>query len=110
MVSVGPGTDARELEVVGIGHLLRGLFLRIAHGEGEAVAGRVGDGVFLGLEIKADLRLHVGRGSPAHQRVDGARRLRLVLQAPASGLGLSGLHGRFRRSEDARHHDASILL
>ncbi len=49
-VSMRPGADAAELEIVRIGHGLARLLLRLENGIGDAVLRRVGDGLFLGLE------------------------------------------------------------
>lgn len=104
-----PGDFAVIPEIVGIGNLTALRLVRLLDAEGNAVALRIGDGLFLALEAQAHLALHVGRGGVAHQRVDLARRLRLEFQNPVTGLGGAGLHGRLGRAENARRHFSYLV-
>src|SRR5262245_20292716 len=99
-----PRALAPEAEVVGVG---------LAHGAagrglqqliGDAVGDRVGDGLVFAVEAQADLRLHVARAGPAHQGIDLARRLRLVLEHPFLGARGPRLHGGLGGSIDAGNH------
>src|SRR5581483_208058 len=58
-------------------------------------------------ESQADLRLHIPRAGPAHQRIDLARGLGLVLEQPLLGAGRARLHGGLGRLVDAGSHCAS---
>ena len=69
----------------------------------------VGDRLFLAREAQAELALGVGRGGPAHERLDPSRRIGLELKRPAPGAGVAGLHGRLGRAEDTDLHDVLAL-
>src|SRR5271165_3075678 len=77
-----PGNDAIRREIVGIGQDLPDRRLRILDPIGDPVSFGVGDRLRLGVELQPDLRLHVARTRPAHQRLDHARRFGLVFQDP----------------------------
>src|SRR6185312_7760964 len=51
----------------------------------------------------------VGRACPAHQRVERARRLGLVLQDPILGLGPARLHGILRRLINPCTHETTFI-
>src|SRR6516165_4318395 len=71
--SMRPGNDPVRREIVGIGQDLARDRLRLFDPVGDAVALGVGDRLLLGAETQLDLRAHVGRTRPAHQRLDLAR-------------------------------------
>src|SRR5262245_19009887 len=91
--SMCPCAVAAEAEIVGIGLAHRATWLWLHNAVGDAAAFGVGDRLLLGLEGEADLRLHVARARPAHQRIDLARHLRLVLEEPLLAAGRTRLHG-----------------
>ena len=59
------------------------------------------------VECTADFLLHVAGTRPAHQRLDVARLLRLVVEHPFFGVGLAGLHRRAGRSVNTCGHEAN---
>src|SRR3954470_6826893 len=56
---VGPGLDATEREIVGIGDLTLPGILRLDHLIGNALALAIGHRLFLGIEMQRELLLHV---------------------------------------------------
>ena len=87
-----PGLDALEGEIVGVGDRPLRRILGLDHLVGDALALAIGDRLFLAVEMQGQLLLHVARGGPAHQRLDGPRLLRLVVELPFPGLGPARLH------------------
>src|SRR5258708_2528661 len=92
MGSVRPGLAAPERKIVGIGDLPVQRLLRLDHLVGDALALAIGDRLVPGMEVQRDLLLHVTGRRPAHQRLDRARLLRLVVELPFLGLGPARLH------------------
>src|SRR5579864_3435670 len=90
---MGPGAAPPGREIVRIGNA-RPAAGRLAfeHLVGNAFAVAIGDGLFFALEEQPQFLLHIARRGPAHQRLDQARLLRLVIQHPLLGLGGAGLH------------------
>src|SRR5262245_60565225 len=99
-----PGFGALEGKVVGIGDgpARRGLGLEDV--VGDAVALAIGDRLLRAVEPQPHLLAHVAGAGPAHQRLDLARLLGLVLEHPFFGLGGARLHRRFCRFIDACDH------
>src|SRR5271165_3222074 len=77
-----PGNDAIRLKIVGIGYDLAGRRLRVLDPIGDAVALGIADRLVPGVEAQLDLRFHIARARPAHQRIDRARNLGLVFEDP----------------------------
>src|SRR5882757_1580355 len=102
--SVRPGLGAPEREIVGIGDLPVRRILRLDHLIGNALALAIGDRVFLGVEVKRELLLHVAGRGPAHQRLDRPRLLGLIVELPFAGLGTSRLHRVFGGLKNACGH------
>src|SRR5262250_1368788 len=71
--SVCPGALAPEAKIVSVGFAHRPSRRRLTQVVSNAIALGVGDGLFRVVERQANLRLHVGRTGPPHQRVDLAR-------------------------------------
>src|SRR5262245_6303566 len=101
---VRPGLAAAEREIVGIGDLTIGRSVGLDHLVGNALALAIGDRVFLAVEADGELLLHVARRGPAHQRLDRARLLGLVVELPFVRLGPARLHRVFGGLEDACSH------
>src|SRR5216684_9077559 len=101
---VGPGFAAPECKIVGIGGLPARRLLRLAHLIGDALALAIGHGLFLGVEAKRELLLHVAGTGPAHQRLDRPRLLGLIIELPFPGLGGPRLHGVFGGLRDTCGH------
>src|SRR5882757_1640591 len=104
MGSVGPRLPAAECKIVRIGDLAMRRILRLDHLVGDALAFAIGGRLLLGLEVERELLLHVAGRSPAHQRLHGARLLRLVVQLPFPGRGTSRLHRVFGGLKNACGH------
>src|SRR5689334_10400080 len=105
---VGPA----PFEILRIRLLQQPLRRRLEQPVGDAVAFGIGDRLLLGVEPQRELLIHVARGSPAHQRVGGAPHRRLIIEHPAPGVGLAGLHGGSRWFVDPGpgRHDRSDRL
>src|SRR5229473_1814529 len=101
---VGPGFGAPECEIVGIGGLPARRLLRLAHLIWDALALAIGHGLFLAVEAKRELLLHVAGTGPAHQRLDRPRLLGLIIELPFPGLGGPRLHGVFGGLKDTCGH------
>src|SRR2546423_5836890 len=84
--SVRPGAAAIVSEIIRVGDRSAHFGLRFGELVSNAAALAVGDRLFLGVELQAQLLSHVARGGPAHQRLDGAPRLRLLFEHPEPGL------------------------
>ena len=83
--------------------------LRIEHLVRDAVALGIGDRLLGGRKPQPHLLAHVAGRGPAHQRLDLARLLGLVVEHPFPGLGGARLHRRLRRLVDPCHHDRACL-
>src|ERR1700722_20191377 len=101
---VGPGFDAPERKVIGIGGLPAGRLLRFKHLIGDALAFAIRHGVFLGVEVNGELLLHFAGAGPAHQRLDGPRLFRLIIELPFPRFGDPRLHRVFGGLKDACDH------
>src|SRR5437762_181709 len=99
-----PRLAAPEGKIVGIGRLTPRRLLRLDHLIGDALALAIGDGVFLGVEAKGELLLHIAGRGPAHQGLDRPRLLRLVIELPFPGLGPARLHRVFGGLKNACGH------
>src|ERR1700726_4428720 len=86
---VSPRLAAPERKIVGIGGLAADRFFRLDHLVGNALALAISHGLFLGIETKRELLLHVGRRGPAHQGLDRPRLLRFIFELPFTDPGLS---------------------
>src|SRR3954453_15804131 len=102
--SMRPGLAAAEREVVRIGDWTAHRFLRLDYLIGDALALAIGDRLFLAVEVQRDLLLHVAGRGPAHQRLDRARLLGLVVELPFLGLRPAGLHRVLGGLENACGH------
>lgn len=109
LASVRPGLHAVEAEIVRIGQLLAGGFLRRDHAIFDAFTLRIGFGCFLRFEIQANLLLRIRAGRIAEHRIDAARTGLVEFQNPAVGLGLARLHGGFSRTIDLGRHALTLL-
>src|SRR5712671_3601941 len=107
---VGPGFAAPECKIVGIGGLSARGLLWLNHLIGNALALAIGHGVFLGVEAKGKLLLHVAGRGPAHQRLDRLRLLGLIFELPFSGLGRPRLHRVFGGLKNACGHGSQGLV
>lgn len=105
-----PGDDPVRGEVVGIRKRFAGDRFRLLDAIRDAVALRIGDRLVLGVELELDLRLHVGRARPAHQRLDRTRNLGRVFQHPLVIFRPPRLGRRTGRKIDARGHGVLYLL
>src|SRR5450631_2109195 len=101
---VGPGFGAPECKIVGIGGLPARRLLRLAHLIGDALALAIGYGLFLAVEAKRELLLHVAGTGPAHQRLDRSRLLGLIIELPFTGLRGPRLHRVFGGLKDTCSH------
>src|SRR5436190_4660946 len=103
--SMRPRDTPPEGKIVRIGQSAarRGI-LGLEHLVGDGVALAIGDRFLLGMEAQPHLLLHVGRAGPAHQRLDLARLLRLVIEHPFPDVGGAGLHRGSCRLVDAGNH------
>src|SRR5689334_14971035 len=101
---MGPGRPARVSEIIGVRHSLSPRRRALKDMVSNAVAFAIGDGFVLGVERKPQLLLHIARTGPAHQRLDGARLLGLVVEHPFFGLCRSRLHRGAGRLVDPRGH------
>src|SRR5216684_85776 len=101
---VGPGFGAPECKIVGIGGLPARRLLRLAHLIGDALTLAIGHGLFLAVEAKGELLLHVAGTGPAHQRLDRLRLLGLIIELPFTGLGGPRLHRVFGGLKDTCGH------
>src|SRR5450432_3195299 len=99
---MGPGFAAPECEIIGIGHLPVGRLLRLDDLVGNTLALAIGNRLFLGVEVKGELLLHVGGRGPAHQRLDRAGLFRFVVEPPLPGDGPARLHRVFGGLKNAR--------
>src|SRR5436190_3652698 len=102
--SVGPRAAAIVGKIIRVGDRSARRRLRLGELVRNAAPLAIRDRLFLGVELQAQLLAHVARGGPAHQRLDGARRLRLVFEHPELGLGGAGLHRGLGRLVDACNH------
>src|SRR4029453_464019 len=68
--SMGPGADAVELEIVGIGDGPPPDLVRLLGPVGDALALGIGYGFFLRIKPKAELLTGIARTGPAHQGLD----------------------------------------
>src|SRR5665213_4024968 len=84
---MGPGFAAPECEIVSIGRLPEHRRLRFDDLIGDALALAIRNGFFAGVEADGELLLHVAGAGPAHQWLDHARLLGLVIELPFPGLG-----------------------
>ena len=107
---MSPRLTAPKCEIVGIGGLPTGRLLRLDHLVGNALAFAIGYGLFLAIEAKGQLLLHVAGAGPAHQRLDHARLLGLVIELPFPGFGGPRLHRVFGGLEDPCGHCVLGLL
>src|SRR5580693_3891117 len=103
-----PSTAPRRGEVVRIRNALPLGRRALENFVGDPVAFAIGNGLVLGVEIKPQLLSHVSRAGPAHQRLDGAPLLRLVIQDPFLGLGGPGLHRGAGGFVDSGGHGPAI--
>src|SRR5579863_643294 len=71
---------------------------------GNAMTLAISDRLVLGVEAELHFLLHVAGAGPAHQRLDCGRLLRLVIEHPLFGVGMTGLHRRAGRFVDAGSH------
>src|SRR6266852_1002220 len=78
--SMGPGLAAPECEIVGIGGLPARRLLRFENLIGNALALAISHRLFLGIEAKAKLLLHVAGAGPAHQGLDRAWLLGFIVE------------------------------
>src|SRR5207237_9040657 len=101
---MGPRLAAPEREIIGIGGLAASRFLWLDHLVGDARPFAIGNGLFLAVETQAELLFHVARRSPAHQGLDVARLLRLVIEPPFPGRCPARLHRVFGGLKDACDH------
>src|SRR5271166_5281844 len=87
-----PWITARVGKIVGVGH--GAMRRRLGMGDliGNAVALAVSDRLFGGIEGEPHLLAHVTRGGPAHERLDFARRLGLVVEHPFLCARIARLH------------------
>src|SRR5262249_33692774 len=93
-----------EAKVVGVGLAHRAPWCGLHDVIGDAVALGVSHGLLLRIEGEADLRFHVARAGPAHQRIDLAGRLRFVFEHPFLGAGWARVHGGLGMLVDAGDH------
>src|SRR3979409_2161939 len=94
---MGPGFDAPEREIVGVGGRPAFRLLRLDHLIGNALTLAIGYRLFLAVETKGDLLLHVAGRGPAHQRLDDARLLGFIVELPFLGDGGARLTTAFLR-------------
>src|SRR6476469_8005554 len=99
-----PAVKAAEFEVVGVSLRLDLRPLRLVDAKRDAVARGVGHGLFERRELHAHLRSRVVGARPAHQRLDLARRSRLVIEHPVARAGAALLHGGLGWFVDAGNH------
>src|ERR1700692_3158227 len=102
---MGPGLAAPECKIIGVGGLTAYRCLRFNDLIGNALTLAIRHSVFLGVEAKGELLLHVARTGPAHQRLDRARLLGFIIELPFPGLGGPRLHRVFGGLKDACGHD-----
>jgi hypothetical protein len=102
-----PLADASVPEIIRIRDLAAGRLLGLVDAVRDAVAVAIGDRFFLRGELQPQLLLHVGRGGPAHERLDLTRRLGFEHEQPLFGIGLTRLHRGARRLVDAGRHSDS---
>src|SRR5271166_2632734 len=102
-----PWITARVGKIVGVGH--GAMRRRLGMGDliGNAVALAVSDRLFGGIEGEPHLLAHVTRGGPAHERLDFARRLGLVVEHPFLCARIARLHRGPRGFVDACRHRLS---
>src|SRR3954447_222515 len=107
---VGPGLAAPKCKVIGIGcwptYCLFGLNDLIRN----ALALAVGDRLFLGVKLDRELLFHIARAGPAHQRLDSARLLGLVIELPFLGLRSTRLHRVFGGLKYACSHGSGPVI
>src|SRR3954465_9709014 len=104
---VRPGFAAPECKIVGVRGWSARLLLGLDHLIGNTLALAIGDSLFLGVESQRELLVHVAGTGPAHQRLDFASLLRLIVELPLLCLGSPGLHGVFRRLKYAGSHGSN---
>src|SRR5437868_12260181 len=83
---MGPRLAAPEREVIGIGGVPGSRFLWLDHLVGDAFVLAIGDRLFLAGETYGELLFHVVGVSQAHERLDVARLLWLVIYALFLGV------------------------
>src|SRR5882724_7814880 len=88
--SVRPGTAPGEGEIVRVGERLARRRLGFGELIRNAVARAIGDRLLARFEAQPQLLLHVARRGPAHQRLNRARLLGLIIEHPILGLGVAG--------------------
>src|SRR5262249_32793605 len=108
-LSMRPGADAPEAEIVGVGLTLHLAGRRLAQPVRNAVALGIGHSFVLGGEFEQDLGARVARRRPAHQWINLAPLARLVLEDPFLGAGRAGLHSSAGGLVDAGDHDVLRL-
>src|ERR1700733_8236280 len=101
---VRPRLAAPECKIVGVGGLPAYMRLRFDDLVGNALALAISNSVFPGIEAKGQLLLHVAGTGPAHQWLDRARLLGLIIELPFPGLGGPRLHRVFGGLKDACGH------
>ena len=101
---MGPRRTPRVCEIIGIRNTLPPQRRAFEYLIGNPVSLAIGDGFVLGVELKPQLLLHIARAGPAHQRLDRARLLWLVIQDPFLGLRRARLHRSAGRLVNPRGH------
>ena len=99
---VRPAAEAVVSEIVGIGLGPGGALARYLEAVHVALLLGVANRLRLAVEIEPHLALGVGRGGPAHERLDGAPTLGLELDDPARLIGAARLHGGVGLAVDAQ--------
>src|SRR6185312_8128622 len=105
---MGPGLAAPERKVISVGGLPAYPLLRFNDLIGNALALAISDSVFLGIEAKGELLLHVAGTGPAHQWLDHTRLLGFIVDLPFPGDGGPRLHRVFGGLKDACGHGRSV--
>src|SRR5262245_8732953 len=107
---MGPVVGSAPFEILRIGLFQQPLGRWLEQPISDAVALGIGDRLLPGVEGELDLLLHVAGRGPAHQRIGGPPLGRLVVEHPAPGIALAGLHGGSRWSVNpgSGGHDAPI--
>src|SRR4051794_19636253 len=105
-----PAADPVVAEVVGIALRLELALMIRLHEIGQLLALGIGDGVFLAVELEAQLALHVAGHGPAVQGIGLARSVRRKLHRPFVGAGPARLHRALAAPIDAHLHGPAALL
>jgi len=102
--SMSPGVAALKGKIIGVRDRTPFRWGGLKYLIGDAATLTISGRLFPAAKVQTQLLAHVARRSPAHERLDPARHLRLKIEHPGLGIGRARLHGSLRWLVNAGYH------